>query len=381
MNQETLSIQGEGGIEKRLEKYDWNFPKSNSSKNIHSIHPYPAKFIPEIPEALIKELPVPKGTVIFDPFCGSGVTLVEAQEANVESVGVDLNPIACLISRVKTKPLPENFLRVANKCFSQGNLNFEEHKPNIPNLNHWFKLEVQDAIADLLFNINLVKDGRDKDCLNLALSSILVKVSNQDSDTRYAAVSKKIKKDDVYNLFLLACKKLSKILNCDNKKKPTAKVIQKNILELNPSEIKKPVGLVITSPPYPNAYEYWLYHKYRMWWLGYDPVEIKNKEIGARAHYFKKNHQTPVDFYNQMAKVFKLLSELVVPSGYICFVIGRSQIHGVEVDNAKTLETLAKENGFLAKHTIRRIIAPNRKSFNLAYGKIKTEDILIFKKP
>ena len=43
----------------------------------------------------------------------------------------------------------------------------------------------------------------------------------------------------------------------------------------------------MTSPPYPNAYEYWLYHKYRMYWLGMDPIAVRQQEIGARPHYFR----------------------------------------------------------------------------------------------
>lgn len=78
-----------------LNKVDWNF-KGATNNVLHSIHPYPAKFIPNIPRALIQSLPIPKGSIILDPFCGSGVTLTEAQDAGIESIGVDLNPIACL---------------------------------------------------------------------------------------------------------------------------------------------------------------------------------------------------------------------------------------------------------------------------------------------
>ena len=58
-------------------------------------------------------------------------------------------------------------------------------------------------------------------------------------------------------------------------------------------------GRLVTSPPYPNAYEYWLYHKYRMYWLGFDPIPIRENEIGARPHYFKTNHQDETDENNE----------------------------------------------------------------------------------
>jgi site-specific DNA-methyltransferase (cytosine-N4-specific) len=61
--------------------------------------------------------------------------------------------------------------------------------------------------------------------------------------------------------------------------------------------------------PYPNAYEYWLYHKYRMFWLGMDPLKVRAKEIGARPHFFRKNGATMHDFERQMTLVFRLLSD------------------------------------------------------------------------
>src|SRR5262245_27696843 len=100
-------------IRDKLSQVNWDFPNSNTTENINSIHPYPAKFIQEIPKTLIQIIGVPKGTWVLDPFCGSGATLVEAHLAGIPSIGVDLNPIACLISRVKTQPLPEGFLESA----------------------------------------------------------------------------------------------------------------------------------------------------------------------------------------------------------------------------------------------------------------------------
>src|SRR5438067_2485686 len=79
-----------------LHAVDWDFPRSSSRDEVH---PYPARFIPEIPRAAIPLLQT--DGPILDPFCGSGTTLVEAQRLGHEAIGLDINPIACLISRVK----------------------------------------------------------------------------------------------------------------------------------------------------------------------------------------------------------------------------------------------------------------------------------------
>jgi site-specific DNA-methyltransferase (cytosine-N4-specific) len=138
--------------------------------------------------------------------------------------------------------------------------------------------------------------------------------------------------------------------------------------------------LVITSPPYPNAYEYWLYHKYRMWWLGFDPLSVKEQEIGARAHFFKKNHHTSADFVRQMRQTFELLRGVVVTDGFACFVVGRSRIHGEVIDNAKIIEEAGIEFGFNRYFTAERMMSASRKSFNLSHANIKTETIIVLKK-
>lgn len=377
----STSKSNGSSISEKLINIDWDFQHKENKHNIHSIHPYPAKFIPEIPKTLIKELQVPPGTAILDPFCGSGTTLVEAQLAGVPAYGVDLNPIACLISKVKTSNLPSSFLERANNCVLAAKSLTNDNDILIPNVDHWFKKEVKYALSSLAIKINEVDDVPTKEALQMALSSIIVRVSNQDSDTRYAAVDKNVTSEDVFNNFLTACSKLSKINEeYTDKRLSTVNVIESDILKVKPEQIDTPIGLVVTSPPYPNAYEYWLYHKYRMWWLGFNPLEVKKQEIGARAHFFKKNHHTAEDFKKQMDQTLLLLESVVVNCGYVCIVIGRSIIHGEFVDNAAIISDIAKNYNFKKIAEIERTIKSNRKSFNLSHANIKTETLLVFQK-
>ena len=136
---------------------------------------------------------------------------------------------------------------------------------------------------------------------------------------------------------------------------------------------------MITSPPYPNAYEYWLYHKYRMWWLGFDPLAVKAREIGARAHFFKRNHHTAAHFHEQMSATFRLLQTVMISGGYAAFIVGRSKIHGKVVDNASMIECVGREHGFEQVFSTERVLAATRKSFNLSHANIKTETVLVLR--
>jgi hypothetical protein len=370
-----------GGVNERLRRVDWSFAKREKAPLIEGVHPYPAKFIGDIPRTLMQLLPVPSGTAVMDPFCGSGTTLVEAQRAGRMAVGVDLNPIACLMSRVKTSPLSAGFLEAGRKVAALARDAGESSVPAIPNVDHWFKKEVQQAVSSLANEIFKGEYLPWLDQLRLALSSILVRVSNQDSDTRYAAVEKNIKRDDVYEHFLAAVSKLEKALNARTWTLEKTKVLQRDILATQPEDLGLPVGLVVTSPPYPNAYEYWLYHKYRMWWLGFDPLAVKEAEIGARAHFFKKNHHTAEMFVGQMEKTLRLVDNVLVRKGFLCVVVGRSKIHGELVDNGTIIQNIAQSLGMESVVRLERSISASRKSFNLSHANIRTETVLVLQKP
>jgi site-specific DNA-methyltransferase (cytosine-N4-specific) len=272
----------------------------------------------------------------------------------------------------------KKILQAARYRVSEGNLTV----PEIPRLDHWFQKPVQIALAAIVQEIKAVSDVDIADALRIALSSIIVRVSNQESDTRYAAIEKSVSSDLVWTSFERAAVSVSHALDSLSPSMfpdlPRPRLLTKDITLVEPKDIGSKVGLVVTSPPYPNAYEYWLYHKYRMYWLGMDPIAVREREIGARAHYFKKNHQTEADFERQMSRCFWLLSQVMDKGTFACFVVGRSIIHGRRIDNEKLLARAASPHGFRQVAAAQRNIAINRKSFNLAHGTINREGIVVF---
>ncbi len=83
------------------------------------LHKYWARKPHNIISELLKEL-VPKGGIVADPFCGSGVALHEAQKLGYSAYGFDINPTACLISRVLTSP-PDSaeFFKTVNNILDE----------------------------------------------------------------------------------------------------------------------------------------------------------------------------------------------------------------------------------------------------------------------
>ena len=362
-----------------LQSVEWDFADRTRHSDLEAIHPYPAKFIPDLPGTLLDLLSIEPGTAVLDPFVGSGTTLVECQKRGIPSIGIDLNPIACMISSVKTNALPKNFEPALENVLEIAIKARQAAIPEIPNLDHWFEKPIQIQIAKLIAAIERAPI-QFQDIFNLALSSILVRVSNQDSDTRYAAIQKGIIPEQIPTFFATACRRVYAGLQHRNYDLVSATVLERDTLSVTSRDLNKRIGAVITSPPYPNAYEYWLYHKYRMFWLGHDPQRVKEREIGARAHFFKTNHHTAGDFVEQMRGTFNLIDSVLTPNGYACFVVGRSKIHGMVVDNAQIIVDVARTFGFRVAYRTDRIIAANRKSFNLSHANIKTETILVLAK-
>lgn len=367
----------------KLDTIKWDFTNARTKFGPHNIHPYPAKFIPQIPRSLIEIFHPGDGSKILDPFCGSGTTLVEAMSLGLPAVGVDVHPLATLISKVKTTPLSADILPIGKAIIEAAQEKTARQNvfvPDIPNVDHWFPKNIQIALTALIAEIQRFPDPQIADALKVAFSSIIVRVSNQESDTRYAAVEKGTTPAMVWTLFEKAVTTVQTALLKPNLFQSAAQVevINDDLMSIHHEKIGKGIGLVVTSPPYPNAYEYWLYHKYRMYWLGMNPLAVKEREIGARAHYFKKNHQTELDFENQMSRCFSLLAQVLKPGAFACFVVGRSIIHGRHIDNESLLERAAYSQGFHKVGAVSRTIAANKKSFNLSHAKIKEEGILIF---
>jgi DNA modification methylase len=362
-----------------LSDRDWTFATANTREGTHAVHPYPAKFIPQIPRSLIEALHPGDDTAVFDPFCGSGTTLVEAAAAGVPTVGIDVHPLACLISKVKVTPLGSSLENAARAVLDRVAV---APLPDFPRVDHWFATPVQEALAGIVASIDRESRVDVRDALRVAFSRIVVRVSRQESDTRYAAIAKNVTKDDVYEQFLRAAKTIGEAISTTWKDgdRPCVRIVNKNILSATAADVGRRVSLVVTSPPYPNAYEYWLYHKYRMYWLGMNPLDVRDNEIGARPHFFKKNPATADDFRVQMSTVFRLLREVVVEGGHVCFQVGNSKIHGHVIDNAKLLRLAAAPSGFENIETMNREIPLTRKAFNLSHARIREERILVFRR-
>ncbi len=396
----TLDIGGENHDASLavLRTIDWDFAGAKTDYLTHPLHPYPAKFIPQIPNALIQELSS-VGDTVLDPFCGSGTTLVEALALKRHAVGLDANPIACLISKAKTIKLDafnagtlqnlRTSLNMLGVRLSTGQTSLFDTididtAPTSTSkaISFWFDPQVIHELArikDLCYG--LTRDAART--LALAVfSSVIVSVSRQDSDTRYVRRSKKIQPGETTKRFTRALDSaVERAIEFTDiiEDRFTCRVIQADAL--SPPTNIGPVDLVVCSPPYPNAYSYHLYHRTRMLWLDMDPVSFKKIEIGSHRKYSSRsaNGATANTFKQEMTKVFSWLRLNLRSKRFCCFVIGDSILKGTTVNNHELIKEAALSNDFRLDADILRRIQDDKKSFNPRIGHIRHEHVLIFR--
>ena len=268
-----------------------DLPEYQRTKHVHRLHPYLGKFIPQLVEIFLRKY---KPSLVYDPFAGSGTTLVEANALGIDSVGTDISAFNVLLSKVKTAdydiPLLEKEIydilkrldtykskfskdEKVNKLFSTKN----------DYIKKWFAPNTQ---KELLCYSRLIKDYTYQDLLRIVLSRSARSarlVTHFDLDFPKEPQTKPYQcykhqrtcqpVEDAYKFLsrytidtLDRVKEFSKI-------KTKAKVVV-NHGDSREVELPNGIDMVFTSPPYIGLIDYHEQHKY-----AYELLGLKNNEI------------------------------------------------------------------------------------------------------
>jgi DNA methylase len=106
------ALYSEIGLE--LSWSEAELPQVQRTQHVHGLHPYLGKYVPQLVEIFLKRFFL-SGQRVFDPFVGSGTTLVEANVFGADAVGCDISAFNCLLSRVKTAPYALGTLEMSLK--------------------------------------------------------------------------------------------------------------------------------------------------------------------------------------------------------------------------------------------------------------------------
>lgn len=364
----------------------------------HGIHKFPAKFFPELPRYLIGKYSK-EGNCVLDPMCGSGTVLLEAILQNRNAVGIDIDPMAKLISKVKTTPLEREKLFATKKWVSERvhNHTLNDFKPPIPEFNYrnnWFKRfilkelgTIKDAIDEILsddfFDDYSQIERRDlHDFFSVVFSSIIRDVSNADPHCTRTVIRKKVKKNlksgDAFRAYYKNLEK--QIQGMIEFTKSFSELKHKQVSILGNSDAKDTklepgsMDVAITSPPYINAVDYPRTHQLEMYWLGLvegSLAPMKREYIGTEVVYkkeykdLKKSGYDLVDpilenlyeidprrshivfkFFQEMKRNLEEVHRVLGKGGRYCVVIGNNTIRGISIPSHEIIMEIALDVGF-----------------------------------
>ncbi len=363
-----------------LDGIDWDFKDFITQYLTHRFHSYPARFIPQIPLTLIK-LFTDEGDTVLDPFCGCGTTVVEAFLNDRNSIGNDFNPLAVLITKVKTTLIDETEFGYLNRKLSvmarYPDLNHgcvEAMSENLPNrkISKIFNMAIiskLEAIRETLLEVK--EEGHDDvyDLGRTALSSTIRALVETGNGT------------DVGDMFL------RKVKNMRERLKETDKIVT-NIPDVQAIdgdarrlEVETDsVDLIVTSPPYVNALDYYRVHMYNMIWLGMDFDLFRKHEVGGHSHFIANRFRLLSEYLGDMLRSMIEMNRVLKSEGLCAIVVGNSSLEYELIESHRFFAEMAEDIGFEPVKIVHRNIDKTKKYTSADVGKIDDEYILVMQK-
>lgn len=302
----------------------------------HQIHPYPAKLFSAIPRFFVKTLLKDRISLVADPFCGSGTTLLEAILLGHDAVGFDINPLACLISTVKTTAICSRALVASAQSLVKGASYYEINGNfccGLNNLDYWFSKRVIEQLSDLRGRIDGVSDIKHKRFLEVCFAKCVRDVSRCDPRLT-VPVRLKPSKFAPEHWLKSKFEKLVNFVENVNVADTFLQIVQKNADRLEKLSIRSTLGsaiisqvdvripldqklcdrkadLIVTSPPYLGAQKYIRSSSLQLAWLGLaDSNKMKNlKDSSIGRDQFRRADYTLLET-TEIVEVDQLLAEV-----------------------------------------------------------------------
>lgn len=274
-------------IDLELSWSEAELPERERTKHVHRLHPYLGKFVPQVAETFLRRYVLP-GDSVWDPFVGSGTTLVEANAFGARSAGCDVSGFNCLLASAKTARYDrQKLLADAVHLAERDTVRWPAPGHVSPYLKHWF---AGDSLADLLAFRDRLAGTTYPDLWRIVLS----RAARSARLTRHDHLDfprHPVRGEYFCHKHRRVCRPVAgakkfldryvrdtvrRILLFDEVRTDApAQVLHGDARALDPPE---PIDLVLTSPPYPGLIDYHEQHAYAFDLLGLERRD--SEEIG-----------------------------------------------------------------------------------------------------
>jgi DNA modification methylase len=323
-------------IDLELSWSEAELPERERTKHVHRLHPYLGKYVPQLVEVFLRRYGRP-GRLVWDPFAGSGTTLVEANAFGAPAAGCDISAFNCLLARVKTAEYEREALLadaaaladVAMQDLTPGHVS--------PYLRSWFAPR---ALAELLAFRARIDGTAYPDLWRIVLSRAarsarLARHFDLDFPAepvrgeyfchKHRRVCRPVEEAGKF-LRRYARDAVTRVLAyADVRRSSEATVLHGDARVLDPPE---PVDLVVTSPPYPGLIDYHEQHVYAFELLGLERRD--EDEIGRGV----------AGYCEGVSEILVRARDALVPGGRIVIVVNdrRGLYEGILADAGLRLE-------------------------------------------
>lgn len=384
----------------KYKDYSWDFRDSNTKIFTHCFHAYPAMMIPQIARRLLKKYGS-SAEMLFDPYCGSGTSLLEANMENINSIGTDLNPLARLIANTKTTSLDIQTLDLYLQDFHNYSFGFQFKTkkassiiiPKFDNIDFWFNDNAQTKLSLIKKYIDDIKPRKIKNFFLTAFSETVRESSltkkNEFKLVRIPEEKREIFDPDSFGIMLskLSRNKAGLLSFIEQKKnKATSKIYDFNTVNSIPKNIipEKSIDIIITSPPYGDSrttVAYGQYSRLANQWMGIKNASAVDKSLmGGVSYKSNFNFNSPilqktlneiegkdpkrgkevVSFFVDYEKSINNVAKVIKKKGIVCYVVGNRTVRDVNVPMDLITKDFFEKNGFKHLETIIRNI-PNKR--------------------
>jgi site-specific DNA-methyltransferase (cytosine-N4-specific) len=406
--------------------HDWTFNGAPTRQLTHCYHDYPARMIPQVAGKLL-DMFGQNARTLFDPYNGSGTSLVEGFIRGINVNGTDLNPLARLIAKAKTTY--QNLEEIDRKILELRNLNAHSSIPaveyieGITRLGFWFKPEVVEKLSILKGFLNHLH-GDILLFFQVAFSETVRESSNTRNEEfklyKYDETRLEKFNPDVFSIMMSKVLRnregLKDFLSTVNKltQIPTSRVFDFNTVEAIPEDKIAPesIDIVVTSPPYGDSgttVAYGQYSRLSAAWLDLPEAgKIDQKLMGSKkpkditnfcsvdlnralqtiSLEHPKRALEVAAFYEDLYGSIKNVASIIRPQGYVCYVVGNRKVKGVVLPTDNVIKDFFEPFGFSYVDTFHRGIPnkrmPSKNSPSNAPGKqddtMTREYIVVLKK-
>lgn len=382
---------------KRRIDTSWDFRKANTKEYTHGYHSYPAMMIPQIARKLLNEFR-PEGQLktVFDPYIGSGTTLVECWLEGIDSIGTDINPLARMISKTKTTFFEVNklgleYLKIKDTFLNFEQKNFDSSKfSRISKKDFWYSDEMLNKLDYIENSISLFSLSKNQPFFELCLAELVRECSftRNREFKRYKMSEKALTKFNP-NPFELFEKKVARNLSglkSIRKNTTLGKVTidSFNTISCIPDYIKDDsIDMIITSPPYGDSRTTVAYGQFSRWaneWFDFENAKILDrvlmggkriKEASLETNSIKyeldeiksidiKRYYEVISFLEDYEMSIRNVSKKIRKGGRVCFVVGNRTVKGVQIPLDFFTAEKFEANGFKLDEIIVRNIPSKR---------------------